>query len=212
MNGTFLETGTKDIFRQDPSPEVDAAWDRIQTRDGVPISRLDVIRLGKDPDDAAKFPESFGFGNEAYIAKVDVFHQIHCLNTLRMNLRNNFDYYYGSEFPNGTATTKFHDLHVSHCLVTLLENIKCAGNVDLYTHRWVDAQVHPYADFNMVHQCRDFDAILAWQEKHAVPMHQMMNVTKPKNAKVHIMSHEFKEVMGWYKSHPDDHTVNGEDG
>lgn len=210
VNGSLLEVSPKNIFRQPPSPEVDAAWDRIQTRDPVPISRDTILELGKDPDNAAKFPESFGFGPEAYIGKVDVFHQIHCLNTLRMNLRNNFAYYYGDKFPGDMPTDPFYDLHVSHCVNALLENLMCTGNVDMYTHFWMDAQVHAFPDFNIDHKCRDFDAILAWQEENAVPLEEASKVRPPDDYKIHIMSKEFKEAMHWYDSHPDDHVQGGE--
>lgn len=113
------------------------------------------LALGKDPSDTAKFPESFGFGPDAYIGKIDVFHQIHCLNMLRMSLRPNFDYYYGSKFPPGVPTNKLHNLHLGHCLHILLENLMCTGNVDIYTHYWMDAQKHAFPDFNINHKCRD---------------------------------------------------------
>ncbi|KAH8900839.1 hypothetical protein GQ53DRAFT_863583 [Thozetella sp. PMI_491] len=204
MNGSLLETNPKNIYRQSPSPEVDAAWGRIQTRDSIVITREDVIRMGKDPEDASKYPEWMGLGSDAYIAKVDVFHQIHCLNTLRKNLHKNYDYYYDK------PEDKFQDLHVSHCLVNLLENLMCYGNVDVYTHVWNDAQIHPFADFNINHKCRDFDAILAWQEENAIPLDSWSDARPPDDYKVHVMSHEFKEVLHWYDDHPNVYFEGGE--
>jgi hypothetical protein len=46
----------------------------------------------KNPSLAAKFPDSFGYGPDAYITKIDVFHQIHCLNKLRRSLQPNYGY------------------------------------------------------------------------------------------------------------------------
>ncbi|KFY02194.1 hypothetical protein O988_02328 [Pseudogymnoascus sp. VKM F-3808] len=211
MNGTLLETEPLSIYRQPPSPEVDAAWNRIQTRNPIPISLSDLLALGKDPSDTAKFPESFGFGPDAYIGKIDVFHQIHCLNMLRMSLRPNFDYYYGSRFPPGVPTNKLHNLHLGHCLHILLENLMCSGNVDIYTHYWMDAQKHAFPDFNINHKCRDFDAILAWQEENSIPVEKFATVFAPPGQKVHVMSHEFKEAFEWYDAdHPDDGVIEGE--
>jgi hypothetical protein len=205
MNGTLLETDRKSIYRQSPSPEVDAAWARIQTRDPIAISRESVIAMGTDPEDAAKFPESLGLGPDAYIAKVDVFHQIHCLNMLRMNLHQNYNYYFGTK-----PVDKFQSLHVSHCVQTLVENLMCTGNVDVYTHIWVDAQLLPFPDFNINHKCRDFDTILAWQERNAITMDRLENIRVPDDYKVHVMNHEFKQVFNWYNSHPDDGFRGGE--
>lgn len=126
MNGTFMIAEPASIFRAPPSPEVDAAWARIETQAPVPITRADVISQGQDPERAAKFPESFGFGPDAYIGRVDVFHQIHCLNRLRMHLKGNYDYYYADTDTNND----YHDLHVSHCVYTLLQNLMCTSNVD----------------------------------------------------------------------------------
>jgi hypothetical protein len=78
LNGTFIEQDPPSIYRLPPSPEVDAAWERIETQTPIPITRQDVINQGRDPDDSAKWPESFGFGPDAYIGRIDVFHQV-CL-------------------------------------------------------------------------------------------------------------------------------------
>ncbi|KAK1751259.1 hypothetical protein QBC47DRAFT_351277 [Echria macrotheca] len=191
MNGSLFNTESS-IYRQPPSPEVDAAWSRIQTREPIPISRADVIRLNKDPSIAAKFPPSWGYGEEAFVGKIDVFHQIHCLNTLRMNLHTNYEYYHGDKIPGRLA-----ELHVGHCLNTLLENLMCTGNVDIYTSFWMDAQLQPFSDFNMDHKCRDFDAILAWQEKHAVPLDKYGSIRRPEGEGYKVMGKEFKKVFDW---------------
>jgi hypothetical protein len=203
MNGTLIDK--QSILRQPPSPEVDAAWDRIQTSNPIAISRDNILAMGKDPKDAAKFPESFGFGPEAYIGKVDVFHQIHCLNVLRMNLHHHYEYYFGT-----SPVDKLQRLHIAHCIQTLVENLMCTANVDIYTHIWVDAQLRPYPNFNIDHKCRDFDAILDWQERNSIPMNRLKNIRVPDDYTVHVMNHEFKEAYHWYDSHPDDGFQGGE--
>ena len=206
LNGTFIEQHPKSIFRQPPSPEVDAAWERVETQTPIPITRQDVLNQGKDPTQAAKWPESFGFGPDAYIGRIDVFHQIHCLNRLRKHLHSNFDYYYGSERMN-----RYHELHVSHCLYTLLQNLMCAGNVDVYPHFWADAQDNAFPDFSINHKCRDFEAILDWHDKHAVTLEEFGALRRPPGMQPRVMSHEFKEVFEWYDDeHPDDGYVGTE--
>jgi hypothetical protein len=76
------------IYIQDPSPEVDAAWNYIAA-DASPIitiSREEAIRLGRDPDVIVKAPEDWGMGNDAYPAQIDAFHEVHCLNMLRKEM------------------------------------------------------------------------------------------------------------------------------
>lgn len=57
----------------------------------------------------------------------------------------------------------------------------------------------------MDHKCREgFDAILAWQKKHAVPMRRISKIMRPNDYNAHIMSHKFKEALHWYTDYPDD--------
>ncbi|KAL1311487.1 hypothetical protein AAFC00_001612 [Neodothiora populina] len=206
LNGTFLEARPVSIFRQPPSPEVDAAWARIETQAPIAISYADVVAQGKDPAMAAKFPESFGLGSDAYIGRVDVFHQIHCLNRLRMHLQGNYDYYYGKPDSNN----RYHELHVSHCVYMLLQNLMCTANVDVYPHTWLDAQQNAFPDFSINHKCRDFEAILQWHDDNSIPLEDFGALRKPENFTPHIMNHEFKTVFQWYDDHPDDGDLGNE--
>ncbi|CEJ86531.1 hypothetical protein VHEMI04131 [[Torrubiella] hemipterigena] len=85
------------IWRQPPSPAVDAAWDYISGEEFqvITVSASDVLLSGKDPSTTIQAPASWGDGPGAYIAQVEVFHQIHCLNELRKEMHR--DYYYNKE-------------------------------------------------------------------------------------------------------------------
>ncbi|KAF7956499.1 hypothetical protein EAE96_003837 [Botrytis aclada] len=203
LNGTFLERENESIYRQPPSPEVDAAWARIETQNPIPLSRQDLLNQGKNPDLYAKFPESFGFGPDAFIGRIDVFHQIHCLNRLRMHLYWNVAYYYPDE-----QMGKYHQLHASHCVYALLQNLMCQGNVDTYGHYWVDMQENAVPDFNINHKCRDFEAILEYHDEIAVPLEKFGALRRPVDEPVKHMTHEAKEIFRWFDNHEDD----GQDG
>ena len=89
QNGTLWGSDeTTSIYIQDPSPDVDAAWDHIAADSGpiITISSKEAVRLGRDPAVIVKAPENWGFGNDAYPAQIDVFHEIHCLNMLRKEM------------------------------------------------------------------------------------------------------------------------------
>lgn len=209
MNGTLMPTNPISIFRQPPSDEVDAAWDRLSTRNPIIVDRSDIVAMGKDPNDAAKWPEDW-YGPDKYIGKVDVFHQIHCLDRVRRSLHWNFEHYYGSEFPSGTPVGNYHTSHVDHCVYVLLQNLQCAANVDVYPQFWMDAQDYVFPDFNIDHKCRDFDAILDWQEKNSVDVEELTKFGPGPDSKVHSMSREFKELVRWYDDHPNDYVVGEE--
>ncbi|KAI9146894.1 Oxidase ustYa [Paramyrothecium foliicola] len=166
------------IFRQDPSPEVDAAWDRL-TAEGIEIITVSedaVILSGKTPGLSIKAPDSWGRGPQAYVAQVDVFHQIHCLNELRKEI--NFDYYYGSDSRlNRTSLPTDHIEHQKHCIHMLLQNLMCHADAGIVTHNWVHYEVadqptrpyaEPFADFNVIKKCRNFDALLDWAQENAI--------------------------------------------
>ncbi|KAL3417154.1 hypothetical protein PVAG01_11154 [Phlyctema vagabunda] len=202
MNATLLESYPSSIYRQKPSHDVDLAWKRLANICPIPLTREDVMKVGKDPKQAAKWPESFGFGPDAYIGRVDVFHQIHCLDTLRREAY--FDHYYGKKWPHGTPTSDLHQTHVSHCIYLLLQNLMCTGNVDIYTHFWADAQYNAFPDFNLNHKCRDFEAILKWQEDNSVDVKEFEVIRRPVDYPPRIMTHRFKELFGWFNDHEDD--------
>lgn len=192
------------IFSKEPTPEVDEAWNRLTPNPWtIAISREDVEKLGRDPSRAAKWPESMGMGPEAYVARVDVFHQIHCLNSLRREIY--FDHYYGNTWPDGRASsTKTHKLHVAHCINLLLQNIMCTANVDVYTFMWTDAAPMPIADSSVYHQCRDFDAIYEWTRENGVNGTAVETLRREDDQPYHRMTYEVKKVFGFFAEDEDD--------
>lgn len=148
-------------------------------RDIVTVDEEAVVLSGKTPGLAVKAPAGWGRGAQAYVAQVDVFHQIHCLNVLRKEI--DFDYYYGADARlNATAPgarPADHAEHTRHCLHMLLQNLVCHADVGIVVHNWVRRAVpdqprrppaEPLADFNVIKKCRDFNALLVWAEENAV--------------------------------------------
>jgi len=187
FNGALWDNTT--IWRQPPSPEVDAAWDYISTEgvEVITVSESAVVNSGKDPSISIKAPPSWGAGDDAYVAQVDVFHQIHCLNELRKEI--DFDYYYAgksrgpqpdkssSDHHDHLQTHRSDDLHQAHkrhCVHMLLQALMCSADVGIITHNWVHNEdiappkTRPMPDFNVIKKCADFDGLLAWAREHAV--------------------------------------------
>ncbi|KAF2771672.1 hypothetical protein EJ03DRAFT_21764 [Teratosphaeria nubilosa] len=161
MDATLLKSEPPSIFRGDPSPEVDAAWRRISDTRPIALTRDDVLAAGKDPASAVQIPTSWGLGEDKYFGRLDVLHQIHCLDAIRMEAH--FEHYYGRKYANGyNDTSRMHRLHLSHCLWLVLQNIMCAATTDVYTHFWTDTFEHAFPDFGVAHQYRDFEAVLRW--------------------------------------------------
>jgi Mycotoxin biosynthesis protein UstYa len=203
MDATLLHSEPLSIFRQEPSPEVDRAWQKVSDTRPIALSREGVLAIGKDPAQAVQIPEHWGLGNESYFGRVDVFHQIHCLDALRREAY--FEHYYGKRYPQGFNNTgEFHRLHLSHCVYLLLQNIMCNANTDVYTHIWTDTLDHQFPDFNINHQCKDFGAILEWQDQNGLDEKAFVHLRRPDGYPYHVMNHKFKEIHGWFLNHEDD--------
>jgi len=194
MNASFVNSHPSSIYRGKPSPEVDAAWNRIANVNPISLSSSEVDRLGFDSSQTARFPDVFGLGDDAHIARIDSLHTIHCLDRLRKDL--DFDYYYNTTFPDGKPN-EVHKIHTSHCLFVVLQNLMCNANVDPYMHYWVDTQDTPLPDFSANHKCRDFEALLQWQEENSINLAKYQTLAKmPENVTPRVMSDDFKKQNG----------------
>jgi hypothetical protein len=156
------------IYRMPPSPAVDAAWDEVSAEgfEAMTVPASMIIDSKKNPKISLKAPSVWGYGDDAYVVQVDVFHQIHCLNELRKEIY--YDHYYAQ------PPSALHRDHKSHCIHMLLQNLMCHADLDIITHNWVhndqisDPKERPFPDFNLVKQCRDFNATLRWAKDNAI--------------------------------------------
>jgi hypothetical protein len=86
------------IYRQDPSPAVDEAWEKIAKLDYFGVTAEDIHKMGKDAETAVVVPEDWGMGSNLYLVQLDGQHHLHCLNAIRKFAY--FDYYLGDKFTN----------------------------------------------------------------------------------------------------------------
>jgi hypothetical protein len=122
------ETNIPTIYRQHPSLEVNAAWDRASSTAAVLISSADVLALGREPSIAVQTPSSFGHGPDANLAQIDAFRQIYCLNMIPKTA------YQGCYLPP-TSSDPVHWTHVSHCIGSLLQKLIVANeSINIITH------------------------------------------------------------------------------
>ncbi|EAW15448.1 oxidase ustYa family protein [Aspergillus fischeri NRRL 181] len=164
FNGSLLK---ENIYRQDASPEVDAAWEALGVNYRslrVPAEVAEKSGLARDQ---VKINQKYGGG---YPANVEGFHHLHCLNLLRQTLYYNYDYYHKL----GQGAFKNDDFivrrHVSHCLDILRQQLMCTIDTGVLGQVWIHPD-HPeaYVDFNTEHQCKNFEAIRQYAEKNQLP-------------------------------------------
>jgi hypothetical protein len=210
MEANLVVSGVPSIFRQEPSPDVDIAWRKLADTRPFAITREDVLAIGKDPKKSVRFSPEFGLGQETYAGRLDVVHQLHCLDIIRHEAY--FDYYYGEKYPGGfNQTTPKHRAHLSHCIYILLQNILCNANTDIITHTWTDAVDHPWPDFNIPHKCHDYETIMDWQHSHGIDEEIFLAMKRPEDQEPRKMSSYFKKINNPQKfGHLDDNLQDGE--
>jgi len=169
FNGTL---GYPSEFTGDPSPEVDAAWDKWGYVKYASIPEDEFLKLPGAKEhfqDAARLTPEYGGG---YIGFLEFSHHMHCLNMLRQGIHQ--DYYNNPDKPEQMAPV-FTDrpftvkIHLQHCIEILRQNIMCNADVGIIPHQWITATPDPYANFNTFHKCRDIGSVERWIKENEIP-------------------------------------------
>ncbi|KAJ5113803.1 hypothetical protein N7456_002337 [Penicillium angulare] len=160
----------KSQYRGPPTLELEKAWNDLWDQPEVGIPAESVIDMKKTTDPLSQYisvPEDEGTG---YIGGLEVFHQLHCLNYIRQ-----FTWFVMDTYTNETLPAEFNiplkalRMHTDHCIETLRLVLMCQSDVTPVMVKWSESTPPiPEADFNSHHKCRNFDAIVAWNEAHAV--------------------------------------------
>ncbi|QUC16825.1 uncharacterized protein UV8b_01066 [Ustilaginoidea virens] len=124
INGTVNPAGKLSIARQFPNPEADAVWENdIELIRPIPVTREQIVKMGKNPDTVAKLENSvWGLGDDAYVAALDLFHNLHCLNALRQAI---YPDYYNQSRVDTENQQSMTAIHLNHCVDILFQHISC---------------------------------------------------------------------------------------
>lgn len=141
-------------YRGPPRPEQDEAWESLLRYNNLRVQEADLEKanLTSVPlkDDAG-----------GYLATLDVFHSLHCVNKVRKSYYS--DYYHD---PNPIADQQE---HFDHCIDLLRQVIMCHGDISLHTYEWKDDYRWPWPSMQTTHQCRNWDMLMEWSKDHNVP-------------------------------------------
>ncbi|KAK9412932.1 hypothetical protein SUNI508_12237 [Seiridium unicorne] len=152
------------------SDDVDVAWHYIELgAGGIRITEEEMLVLNKTalPEGPwHKVPEEQGGG---YLAMLEVFHLLHCLNTLRMGLWYNYDKYY-KQYDEGVHEENIFTHFVltsvpDHCIDMLRMSLMCTADVTpalFYDPLDKPQRRDALPDWSSQHTCRNFDSILEW--------------------------------------------------
>ncbi|KAJ7779872.1 hypothetical protein B0H16DRAFT_1300051 [Mycena metata] len=133
-------------FQGPPSPPVDDAWDKLYQHG---ISRIPKNAGALLPNRTSPIPGDPGY----YIAELDVYHQLHCLNTIRKALHP--VYYPDWDITKGGYPRE----HVSHCLECIRHSIMCHSDTSVVVWQWNTALNQTSPNTSIPHTCRNFDRI-----------------------------------------------------
>ncbi|RWA07720.1 hypothetical protein EKO27_g7384 [Xylaria grammica] len=130
----------------DPSPEIDALWERFEKLWSIMV----------EGDEADNVRDQTLLKDGYWVTGLDVFHQLHCLDSLRRAL-------YPDYYPH-KASPRTWRLHTDHCVDYLRQAIMCHGDTTPVNQKWYP-QAHRFGpDFATVHVCKPFDEIVEWSQ------------------------------------------------
>ncbi|KAL1682798.1 hypothetical protein EV122DRAFT_248996 [Schizophyllum commune] len=166
-------TEHKTIYQQ-LTDEADEAWEDLYTPSIFMISHDVAAQL---PNRTHPVTRDAPEGN--YLAHLDVFHQIHCLNYLRMSLS-----------PERYKPLIRHDLleyeHLSHCVDSIRQSLmrvplvfrwsrsltlepRCSADVSVNVWQWSEHYQAVAGRVNVAHSCRNFNKIKDWVRERLAP-------------------------------------------
>ncbi|KAJ6582107.1 hypothetical protein B0H19DRAFT_930448, partial [Mycena capillaripes] len=131
------------IYERRPSPAVDEAWRALYSVAQTKISRSEALQM---PNRTWPLLGEKG----SYILSLDVFHQLHCLDMLRMQLSPGHNY---SRLPGS---------HIRHCIGAIRQALTCSADISTVVWQWSDELQMVEQRDDIVHFCRDFDRIQDW--------------------------------------------------
>ncbi|OAA56509.1 hypothetical protein LEL_10959 [Akanthomyces lecanii RCEF 1005] len=168
-------------------PETDAAWDNITDGGAIGITKEQWEAVNEYHDYPVLLEKDYGTGQ--YLASLDVFHQLHCVDLLRKATHR--EYYDKHEGSFAGAPENVVQGHLQHCVEMLRQTLMCHGDISLLTYNWVEGRSMPHPNFNTVHTCKKWDTLIKWNMHRDVTVEWEDGVgkkmlsppVKPKNVK-----------------------------
>lgn len=135
----------------------------------IPSERLPFLNRSVEQGFVSAYPNS---PTDGYIAGIEVFHHLHCLNVLRQ-------YIWRDGYPESLIPSlfKFNSPevareHADHCVETIRHALMCNADVTPYLLFEVEPEpgsdVPAREDFQAFHKCRNFGGLVDWVKANGV--------------------------------------------
>ncbi|CAK5276540.1 unnamed protein product [Mycena citricolor] len=145
------------VFQEPSSPKLDEAWMDLYNFGISWITKEEAAQL---PNKTHPIP---GDPDGHYIAELNVFHNLHCLNKIRMALDP--DYYPDwriSTTGNWIESQRNATEHVGHCLDWIRQDLMCHADTSVIVWQWKDWANSSLVRGDVAHTCRKFNKIQDW--------------------------------------------------
>ncbi|KAH8647914.1 hypothetical protein BX600DRAFT_518318 [Xylariales sp. PMI_506] len=141
-----------------PTDATDQLWDELYNFGTSWINSNDAQKL---PNSTLSLPHD----PNKFVVQLDVFHQLHCLNSIRKTLyperyRDKIEDYYTKTGERNY--TSIDAKHYDHCIDSLRQSIMCHGDIATVYWRYNEVRRIPLPQLAVTHTCRDFDLIKEW--------------------------------------------------
>ncbi|KAI0514742.1 hypothetical protein F5B22DRAFT_228666 [Xylaria bambusicola] len=157
----------KSIYRGQPTAELEIAWLESLPSNPILISKDKLNELQLHDQD---YLEANGEFEGNVYGNLEVFRNLGCLNLLRQHTyRGEFDYSFLRSFQGSEEMIM---RRVDACVQRLREVLMCSGDATPYLIMLTpEKKTKESPDFNTLHYCRDYDAILDWAKDNEAPSH-----------------------------------------
>jgi len=142
-------------YQGPPSPEIDAAWSALYPYPAAAVPKSEAAKMANR---TSPIP-----GDESnYMVIPEVFHTLHCLNTIRKALHPEYYNFTGTELNR----LLFREKHMDHCIDTIRQTLMCSGDVTPLVWDWDPVRKMTLGRTDTLHECRDFSKLQEWAVEH----------------------------------------------
>ncbi|KAF8849623.1 hypothetical protein BDZ45DRAFT_732120 [Acephala macrosclerotiorum] len=118
------------------------------------------------------------YEGSGYLIVLNIFHDLHCIDSLRLALYYFLDDQWNSTYNPYTLFEHLDDalwakggrdlsiMHLDHCIDALRQSTQCNGDITPNVYQWSEKWGEVRAWATVVHECRNFDNIVDWAKSH----------------------------------------------
>lgn len=155
-NGKMVVPHYDQRYIGEPRDELDEAWRNLTASTYIRITEAEAMTTWGD-----KYRQYWNEARGGYVAGLEMFHTLHCLNRLRMSLHSDYYQFRGYEHFNDEN----HEVHLNHCIQQIQQYIMCAGDMTPLPTRYSAVLDRNYVDSDTTHKCRNFDRLKQWSDE-----------------------------------------------